>query len=290
MSFSLLTPLAIATVLAVAITTLHRRLTPALAARTATLCVVVLAAAAMPTLWLVAIGYLAHLPFLHGRLDWCAETFGLHEAIGPWLGVPAVLLSVLGIARLGRTLASYRRLRHHHSDGVEVAHHDEVFAVTLPGRGGHVLLSSSLVNMLDEAEQTIVIAHEQAHASHRHDRFLLVAQLAVAVLPPLLPLARRVQFSLERWADEHAVSKCGDRQLVARTLGRVALRSTSPAGALAFSGLGVPARVAALLAPPTLPLRSPSKLLLFGALGMLTAFSLYQWHHVVLMVAELCAL
>jgi hypothetical protein len=82
------------------------------------------------------------------------------------------------------------------------------------------------IDLLDEDEQRIVLAHERAHAHYRHDRYLLAAEPAAAALPPLRALARRVNYSIERWADEAAAAICGDRRLVAITLGKVHCRPT----------------------------------------------------------------
>ena len=60
--------------------------------------------------------------------------------------------------------------------------------------------------------------------------FALVAAVTAALLVPLHPLVNRLRFSVERWADEEAVRECGDRNLVARTLGRVALIGASGSG------------------------------------------------------------
>lgn len=288
MSPSLLLPLTVAMGLAIIVTATHRRLPPVVAARAVAITLAVVAAAAVPTLWIVSLGYVAHLPLLGGRLDWCAKTFGVHDPIPAWIGAPALMLSIAGIVRARPVLRSYRRLRHDHPGTVEIADHEQPFAFTLPGRGGHVVLSSGLVEMLDDAEQGVVLAHERAHARHRHDRYLLTAQLAAAVMPLLRPLAGRLQFSLERWADELAVAHCGDRGFVARTLGKVALRSVTPVGAMSFAGLGVPARVAALLSPPMTPLRSHSHAALWGAIlltGMLAAF---QIHHLARLLTAVC--
>jgi hypothetical protein len=91
-----------------------------------------------------------------------------------------------------------------------------------------------------------------------------VAHLAAAANPMLLPLARAVDYTVERWADEHAARVTGDRRLVAATIGRVAMLATPgrrPAATLgivrprprrvsvAWAG-PVPRRVAALLGPP----------------------------------------
>jgi hypothetical protein len=82
----------------------------------------------------------------------------------------------------------------------------------------------------------------------------------------LLPVARAVDFTLERWADEHAAAVTGDRCLVARTIGHVALLAgarpvrvpsmslgiiTGRARRLSLALAGpVPRRVAALLTGP----------------------------------------
>ena len=285
---SLLLPLTVAVGLAMIVTATHRRLPPVVAARTVTITLAVVAAAAVPTLWIVSLGYVAHLPLLGSRLEWCAKALGVHDPIPSGIGAAALVLSITGIVRARTVFRGYRRLRHHHPGSVEITDHEQPFAFTLPGRGGQVVLSSGLLEMLDEAEQEVVVAHERAHAYHRHDRYLLTAQLAAAFMPLLRPLAGRLQFSLERWADETAVAHCGDRGFVARTLGKVALRSITPAGAMSFAGLGVPARVAALLSPPMKPLRSSTHAALWAAItvtGMLAAF---QVHHLARLVTALC--
>ena len=286
--FTLVLPVAVALGLALVATTTHRRLPPVVAARAVTTTLAIVATAAVPTLWIVSLGYVSHLPLLGGQLDWCAEALGVHDPIPTWIGAPALLLSIAGIIRATSVFRSYGRLRHDYPGEVEITDHQQPFAFTLPGRGGQVVLSSGLVDLLDDAEQGVVLAHERAHAYHRHDRYLLVAQLAAAVLPLMRPIAGRLQFSLERWADETAVTHCGDRGFVARTLGKVALRGITPARALSFAGLGVPARVAALLSPPMKPLRSGAHAALWVAItatGMLAAF---QIHHLARLVTALC--
>ena len=63
---SLLLPLTVAMMLAMVVTATHRRLPPVVAARTVTIILAVVAAAAVPTLWIVSLGYVAHLPALGG--------------------------------------------------------------------------------------------------------------------------------------------------------------------------------------------------------------------------------
>lgn len=288
MSPSLLLPLIVAITLAAIVMATHRRLPPAVAARALTTTLVAVAAAAIPTFWILSLGFVAHLPLLDGRLDWCAAAIGVHDPVPAWIGAPTLALTVIGIARVRAVLRIYRRIRQHRAGMVEITDDARPYAFTLPGRGGQIVLSSGMVELLDEAEQGVVLAHEGAHAQRRHDRYLLAAQLAAAAVPPLRPLAGRVQFSLERWADEIAVACCGDRAFVARTLGKVALRSVTPAAAMSFGGLGVPARVAALLAPPMAAQRAGALAALWTAIVITGSLAAFQIHHLVRLAAALC--
>lgn len=288
MFLSVIVPLLVAIALAVAVTTVHRRLPPALAARAVAVTVIVVAATAAPTFWIVGLGYLAHAPFFGSGLRWCVEVFGAHDRISPWIGPPSLVLAAFGTIRSVIVVRAHRRLRHDHAGSVEIAGHEQPFAFTLPGRGGHVVLSSGLVELLDDDEQRVVLAHERAHARHRHDRYLLVAQVAAATIPMLRPLASRLQFSLERWADEAAVEECGDRRFVARTLGKVALHGLTPVGALGLAGLGVPARVAALLSAPAPMPRSSLLVGLCLAIAATGALGAFQVHHLTSLVTALC--
>jgi len=288
MSPAFVVPLVAALALALVVTTLHRRLPPAVAARVVAVTTLVVAAAALPTLWILSLGFMAHLPFLGRGLAWCTEVFGVHRQLPWWVGVPATAFVAVGTVRAARVVRSYRRLRHDQPGSIEIAGHDHPFAVTLPGRGGHIVLSSALLDLLDDTEQHVVVAHEEAHARHRHDRYLLVAQLCVAAIPMLRPLTSRLQFSIERWADEAAVDACGDRQLVALTLGKVALHGFTPAGVLGFAGLGVPARVAALLGPPPGPARTPVLAVTWFAIALTGALAAVQLHHLASAITALC--
>ena len=128
-----LQPLVVVLVLAALVTATHRRLPPVVAARTVTASVAIVAAAAAPTMWILSLGYIAHLPLLDGRLDWCAKTLGVHDPIPSWVGLPALLLTVAGAIRVRAVLRRYRRLRHDHIGPVEIADHAQPFALPFPG-------------------------------------------------------------------------------------------------------------------------------------------------------------
>lgn len=284
---AMVVPLAVSGLLALAAALAHRRLPPALATRVTTVALVVVAVSAIPTVWLTAATWLVHAPLVGPWLGTCVEALGAHHSVPLWTGVPALAISTHGIWRAARVVRAHRAVRQHES-GVDIVDHDEVFAFTAPGRGGRVVMSSALHDRLSPEERDVVLAHEHAHGRHRHDRHLLTAQLCAALLPPLQPLVRRVQFSIERWADEDAVVACGDRRLVARTLGRVALFSAHEPLVLAFAGLGVPARMTALLAPPVNPPRSVGRVALWLAIAAAAVFAAFQLEHLVHMVLAFC--
>jgi Zn-dependent protease with chaperone function len=283
----MLVPLTVSSAIALLVTSVHRRLPPVLAARITMVALLVVAAAATPTVWITSLGFLAHAPTVDSLLGWCTEAFGTHEPVGPVFGIPASGLTAVGLWQAMRTVVRYRRLRRSDS-AVVVTQDNRPFAYTLPGRGGYIVISSGLQRLLSTAEESIVLAHEHAHARHRHDRYLLVGQLAAALLVPIRPLVRTLEFSLERWADESAVSACGDRRLVARTLGRVALHRAAAQPVIAFAGLGVAARMRALLAPPVrVPGRSVQTAF-WLAIAVAAGFASLQAIHLGEMLLELC--
>lgn len=284
---SLAFPLFAALLIAAIATSTHRRLPPRLAARFVTIALVIVVVAALPTALLVAAAFVAHAPFTGLGFDWCAQAIGFHQAVPAWLGIPVVALLAIGAGRSVRLMRDHRRLRLDEALPTQIARSHKPYAVTLPGRAGQIVISTALVDLLDDDERRIVLAHEQAHARHRHDRYLLVAELAAAALPPLRGLARRVNYSIERWADEAAAAVCGDRRLVAVTLGKVALH-TNPPGVAGFAGLGVASRIDALLAP-AVPMPDRGRLVvLWSSLAVTAGFSLYQLHHLELLLTGLC--
>jgi Zn-dependent protease with chaperone function len=284
---TLVLPLIAAVGIAGAVTSVHRALPPRLAARFVTVALLLVAFAALPTLVVMALAFLAHAPLVGLGFEWCARAVGLHGAVSAWFGVPAMAVLVWGTARTARLLRNQRRLRVGTLSPVFIASSDQPYAVTLPGRAGQIVMSTAMIELLDTRERAVVLAHEEAHARYRHDRYLLVAAIAAAALPPLRGIARRVNYSIERWADDAAAVVCGDRRLVACTLGKVALTSC-PDGVSSFAGLGVAARMGALLEPPV-PAPARRKLAsLWAWVGVMGALSLYQLHHVEQLLTALC--
>ena len=181
------------------------------------------------------------------------------------LTAAAVAVAVAFRHRARALAESYRRAaRLHDDDSVVVQRGAAVEAYALPGWPGRIVVSGSLLEALDGPGRAALLAHERAHLAGRHHLFTTVAHLAAAANPVLVPLARTVDYTVERWADEHAARVTGDRRLVALTIGQVAMMVTParwPAATLgmvqaaarrvsvAWAG-PVPRRVAALLGPP----------------------------------------
>lgn len=287
-ALTIVQPLIAAALLAAAASSLHRRLPPRAAAHFITWLIGLVGLVALPTLALLTLNLLAHFPLVGPGARWCAETVGVHAHTAPWLGAVSMALLAAGSLRAACLLRERRQLACAHEGPVDVVGDEAAFAFTLPGRGGRVVVSSGLLEMLSATETEIVLCHERAHARLRHDRFLLAVELATAAFLPLGLLARRARYSLERWADEVAAVQFGDRRLVARTIGKVALATTQPAGVAGFAGNGVAGRVQALLAPPSAAPRAPALAAVGAASLALATLAAIQLHHLGPLIASLC--
>jgi hypothetical protein len=208
------------------------------------------AAAAVPTVVLLGLAFLTHAPVIGVHLAWCSHGLAHHEDVPLWLGGAAALWLPFATVRVGRVTRHHRRVRCCRAGPMVVTDDLEPYAVTMPGPGRRIVVSRGLLEQLDPREASVVVAHERAHARHRHDRYLLLGEVVVAVVPPLRWLADRLGFSVERWADETAAAECRDRRLVAHTLGKVALFRVSAPSGTGFARLGVLERIRMLLAPP----------------------------------------
>ncbi|GHF55519.1 M56 family metallopeptidase [Streptomyces griseosporeus] len=203
------------------------------------------------------------------------EAVPYDEVVGK-AAIPALVAVVVLCARVLWRHGKVRRQVHRALAGlpgaseVAVLPDDTPYAFAAPGgeRGGRVVVTTGLLGRLASGERRALFAHERAHLAARHHRFVLVAQLAAAANPFLLPLRTAVSYTTERWADEEAARAVGDRRTVARAIGRAALAAhavpwPTPAG-LAAPG-PVPRRVAALLGPAPAVRGRPS---LFTAVGL----------------------
>ncbi|SCG68430.1 M56 family metallopeptidase [Micromonospora inositola] len=144
-------------------------------------------------------------------------------------------------------------------------------AFTTPEATGRIVVTRGMLHALAPDERAALLAHEGSHLSHRHAWWITAVDLAATANPSLAPTARTLRNAVERWADEDAAARLGDRRLVARALARAALARRRHPGDLlpAATGGDVPDRVRALLDPPT-PRRGPAVAVLALVLAALT--------------------
>lgn len=235
---------------------------------------VMLAASSTASLFVFALKALAELEAVAVRGNWSHETVLLDTAHVPWASWTALVLLIVAAASFGRTWWSHRRAvraaqRYAHAlpgDGDVVLLPDRtVDAFALPGPSGRIVVTAGMRAALTDEQFAALIAHERAHLTGRHHQLVMVARLAAATHPLLVPMARHVGYLVERWADERAAEQTGDRRGMANAVGVAALAAARQGG-LAHAGAlhvsvttrsgAVPRRMAALLHPPRDPRRS----------------------------------
>ena len=252
---------------------LSNRMEPRAATWALTASAVLLAAASWVALAVLAADGLARIPLVADLGHWSSAMVQHHDPVSLTVAAASGLLLAAAIVAAVRML--WRRLRAVLAAGLDAAcmpGPDELAvmedpapdAYAIPGLPGRIVVSTGMLGSLDTTERGILLAHERAHLAAQHYLFVAVAQLGATANPFLRPLATAVTYTVERWADEHAATVCGDRHRVARTVGKAALatkhaptRRRIPAAALGMIGRRnalkaagpVPRRVAALLAP-----------------------------------------
>ncbi|MEU3431713.1 M56 family metallopeptidase [Streptomyces gardneri] len=180
-----------------------------------------------------------------------------YDEIAGRLAIPTLVLVLASCARAAWRHHRVRRRAGRALEGlpatsVVVLPDANPYAYALPGRKDRVVVTTAMLATLTGPERRALFAHERAHLTARHHRFLLTVQLAARANPFLRPLRTAVTYTTERWADEEAATRIGSRRIVARAVGKAALVSRgAPAVTLAgFASAGpVPRRVAALLGP-----------------------------------------
>lgn len=271
------------------------RLRPHLAARAL---LIVGIAAASAWLWLLAalsVAGLAEQESIERWIGWCPRLYLADGHVPLWLGLGAFVLLVASLRGLARAFGAQVRLRRAlprcDDTGVLVVDSMTPRAFAVPGQGGGVVVSRGMIAALDADEQRVLWAHERAHLRNHHHRFLAAADLMVGVLPVLGPVARRLEFAIERWADEDSAERTGDRRVVARAIAKAALASIDqPDVRMAMAGCGVPARVEAMLAGPrsTGLAATVSPVVVAGLATASVAGSTIQFHHLLAFSRHIC--
>ncbi|WP_155370933.1 M56 family metallopeptidase [Catellatospora vulcania] len=236
------------------------RVAPSAAARTVTAAAAAAASGFVCCLSLLALTLFDDLPPLWEFDD--RPELGLPKPVPGLVAMIAALVLGTGVVRLVRDIRIRRRVLRELRDvgsphaGMVVADWAEPFAVAVPGRPGHILVTSGMLRVLSPGEQRVLFAHENAHLRRRHHRWVAVASWSAALNPLLAPMAVLVGHLVERWADEDAAAMVGDRQLVAQAVAKASLagRRKQVAPAMGMSGSGAVERVMAMQCP-----RQPSR-------------------------------
>lgn len=259
MTTPVLAALAVMLLFAAVAPRLGQRLPPAVATCVLTAGSVIVAGSTGFVLAVLALTWLGQAPLIAWLADWSPSELDASTPVPEFVAAVALLLLSAAVLRVlirairrGRSLLAVRRA-HHGTSAVIVVDSDRPDAFATPAPYGRIVVTTALLAALTPEEQRVVLAHERAHLRHWHAWLLVLADLAEAANPLLRPTVAVIQHTVERWADEDAARRIGDRHLVARTIARVALLrhdTTSSLLAPAATGGQVPQRVRALLSPP----------------------------------------
>jgi hypothetical protein len=204
---------------------LATRLPPMVATWLLTGAVVALAALSTAALGLLAFTAVLRIPLVASLGNMSAAVFRREDpaSLAAALAAP-VLLAAAGLAaartgwRRARALVSAAREARclPGSGQVVVIPDGTADAYTVPGWPGRIVVTAGMLDALAPAEQQVLLAHERAHAAGHHYLFIALSHLAAAANPLLRPVAAAVGYTVERWADETAAGRCGDRRMTAR--------------------------------------------------------------------------
>lgn len=184
---------------------------------------------------------------------------------GAALAAAGVVLTFAVAARVGwctaRMLATARRdgQRHCHqlravgrADrqlGAVVIDYDEPAAYSLPGARQPIVVTTAVIEALDDAQLTAVLAHERAHQRGHHHLLVLVAGSLAAAFPRV-PAFRhgheRVTHLVELLADDQA-AKTSSRLKAAEALLALSAPALAAPWALGAGGSATGARIRRLL-------------------------------------------
>ncbi|MFM7061697.1 MAG: M48 family metalloprotease [Actinomycetes bacterium] len=247
----ILAPVLLAVVALVVGSLLPARVEAAAGVRVITAAVLLATGAAVVAGVHVVLAGLAMVPAVSDLLGWCGAVYAHHGATP----IAGALAAAVLLAMLARAAGSIRAARRDVAQvvagpGLTVVDIDVPVALAVPGGG--VVVGARLLEGLDDEGRAVVLAHERAHLDLHHHRYVRAVDACAAALPFIRPLARRVRFLNECWADAVAAEVVGSREAVARAIARVALMG--PTGRdtrlLAFAQDGTLERVRILMEPP----------------------------------------
>ena len=163
---------------------------------------------------------------LVGRRPWLpALPIGVVVVASVGLGCYECVRQLLRPHRLQRSLRSLGeppaglvdRVAHLGLRAVQVVSTDEVLCFCIGLLRPRIVVSTGLVELLDQAELDAVLAHEASHQRRRDPLRLMVANVAIRGLffvPALPDLARAARVTTEVEADAAAVDRSGNSNLI----------------------------------------------------------------------------
>ncbi len=238
-----------------------------------------------------ALGFLSRLEVVRSIVELC-PVLPVHHQVGFATGIPAVVALGFMAVRIRRVLSQRRRaMAGTDGERISVIESPEPFAYAAPGSPGCIVVSTGLLALLEPRERQVLFAHERAHLSQQHHRYLLVGALSTAVLPFLAPLVTQLRLATERCADEAAVEAMGgDREIVASAIARAALGTSIHSGLVAaFGGGSVPRRVNALVGSPvSTPVIAVGVVAGFLTMTAAVGAMSVQLHHFAQLVDHIC--
>ena len=248
-------PLAAAAIAARLAPRLVHRVHPATATSLLTVLAVGIGGATAVGLGAVLVAAVLHLAALPGG---ATDLRRGELASGLLVLAPVVLAAVAAAAPTVSALRDWRTARRARAglgvlpDGVLVMEDPGCAAYAVAGPSGFIVVSRGLMELLDDDERCVVVAHERAHLRRHHAAYVMATHLSCHVNPLLRPLSQGVRRQVERWADEDAAVAVGDRRTVARAVARTALatRCDTEGGPVLGAAAGSPVdRTRALLQP-----------------------------------------
>ncbi|GGQ19069.1 M56 family metallopeptidase [Streptosporangium pseudovulgare] len=206
----------------------------------------------------------AEIPVVADCFEWSYQTVIDDTRQVRWVPWLSSILMVSAAVAVRNVVARYRRGRAwalrfgeaESHDRIVVVPSEEIEAFAVPGRPGHVVVTTGMRKILTDDQYGALVAHERAHLEHDHFKLMLLSDLAGAVHPALRWVSDRVGYLVERAADEHAAETVGDRRILAQAIGTAALAAggrpplrLGPLASFARPGRAgvIPRRVAALL-------------------------------------------
>lgn len=291
MSLSLVMPGVVVVVLAMIAGRARWSDAPAMAMRVLTAVLALASATVLLVLVALASGFVGRSSVGMAVLQRCPRLGLVHHRVGTVEGVLALFaLVVIGI-RIVRVVRRRRwAVQGTRGQHLKVLRTNEPIAYAAPGKPGCVVVSRGMLQRLSPEERRVMFAHERAHLSQNHDRYLMVGAISTAIAPILSGVGEQLRLATERCADEAAVDVMGgDREAVAVSIGRAALATAAFGGVVgAFGGGSIPLRVQALLEEPgTSLVRRMVGIALMMGLGVAVA-STVQFHHLYELVAHVC--